>query len=114
MNPVWTLRALRWSYAAFISAASGIAIARSLHETGNSGHEGSFVFALAITELLAAVAFFAERIEIAACAVLLAVFVTATILSLQAGDFLAVLRFVYFAMTAVYIVHQRRNMTLAA
>lgn len=102
------LRSLRWAYVAFISAASGVAIAKGLHGTGEAKHAAFVVLALAIPELLAALSLLVERIEVAACGVLLLVYAAASVLSLVSGDFLAPLRFVYFAVTAVYIVYQNR------
>ena len=107
MNAVWMLRVLRWAYVAFISAASGMAV---VHGRGEGKHGASVVLALAIPELIAALAFLVEPIEVAACVVLLVVFAAAGILSLESGDFLAPLRFCYFAATAFYIVQARRNL----
>jgi hypothetical protein len=56
----YALRALRWSYCAFIAAAS-IAAA----------HGPKVIVALAVTETLAAIAFAIEPAEVIACAVLL-------------------------------------------
>lgn len=101
------LRILRGAYVAFIAAASGVAVDAAAHGSGETGH-GAHVM-LAIPELLAALAFLVEPVEIAACGVLLLVYAAASVLSLQAGDLLALLRFVYFAVTAVYIVHEHRS-----
>ncbi len=111
MNAVWRLRSLRWAYVAFIAAASGVAVSAGAHGTGEARHGANIVLALAIPELLAALAFLIEPIEIAACSVLLLVYAAAIALSLESGDFLAPLRFGYFAVTAVYIVHEHHSAT---
>jgi hypothetical protein len=110
LNAVWRLRILRWAYVVFISAASGAAIAKGLHGSGEARHDATVVLAVAIPELLAALALLVEQIEIVACGVLLLVYAAASILSLEAGDVLAPFRFVYFAATAAYIVHEHRSM----
>jgi hypothetical protein len=100
---------LRWSYVAFIAGASGVAANASAHGMGEGRHGASGVLALAIPELLAALAFLVERIEVAACAVLLLIYAAATVLSLESEDGLALLRFFFFAVTAFYIVRAHRN-----
>jgi hypothetical protein len=72
------------------------------------------VLLLAISEMLAALAFLIEPIEIAACAMLLLVFVAATALSIALADYLAPLRFIFFAVAAAYIVAARRMITAPA
>lgn len=114
MKPIWALRSLRWSYVAFIAAASSVAVAAGAHGTGEGRHHASLVLALAIPECIAALAFLLERFEVAACAVLVAIYMIATGLSLEAGDFLAVLRFVFFGVSAVYIVQAHRGLTARA
>lgn len=109
MKQVWMLRALRWSYAAFIMASSAVTAHAALLGGSEAHHGGSFVLALATIEFVAAIAFLAERIEIAACAVLLAVFAVAAVLSITVGDYLAPLRFLYFGATAVLIVVSGRQ-----
>ncbi|HXC56905.1 MAG TPA: hypothetical protein VNU97_16520 [Rhizomicrobium sp.] len=112
MNAKWTLRGLRYAYVAFIAAASGAALDGAREGTGH--HGAHLVLALAGPELLAALAFLAEPIEIAACAVLLLVYLAAAALSVASGDWLAPLRFAYFAVTAVFIVlAHRREKALA-
>ena len=109
MNSVWALRTFRWTYVAFIAAASGVAVHAGLLGMGEARHGAHTVLALAIPEVVAALAFLIEPIELAACAVLLLIYAAATVLSLAASDFLAPLRFLYFAATAVFIVHQHRR-----
>jgi hypothetical protein len=96
------LRALRWTYATFIVATSA---ATAL--TG--GHQHHIGLMLAVPECLAALAFLFDAVEVAACAVLLLVFTAASVLSLVFGDYLAPLRFLYFAVTAVVIVIANRR-----
>jgi hypothetical protein len=109
MNEVWMLRTLRWAYVAFIAAASGVAVYAGALGTGQAKHGPYIVLALAIPELLAALAFLVEPLEVAACAVLLFIYAAATALSLASGDFLAPLRFLYFAATAIFIVQGHRG-----
>jgi hypothetical protein len=87
------LRGLRWSYSTFISAAS-IAAA----------HGPKVIVALAVTETLAAIAFAIEPAEVCACGVLLLVYCVAGIVSAVSGDWVAILRFIFYAVTATYIV----------
>ena len=110
MSEVWFLRLLRWAYVAFIAAASGVGIQAGLQGSGEGSHSAHTVLALAVPELLAAFAFLVERIEFGACGVLLLVYAAATVLSLASGDFVAPLRFFYFAITAIYIVHAHGNL----
>jgi hypothetical protein len=105
---VWRLRILRWAYVGFIAAASGVAVYAAAHGTGDARHGTKIVLALAIPELLAALMFLVEPLEIAACGMLLLVYAAASVLSLETGDILAPWRFVYFAATAAYIVHEHR------
>ena len=108
MSDRWTLRALRYAYVAFIAAASAATLRAALGGPGE-GHLGAHaVLALAGPELLAALAFLIEPIELYACGVLLLVYLAATALSIAAGDYLAPLRFLYFAVTAIVIVMTRR------
>ena len=109
MNPAWLLRSLRWSYVTFIAGASGVAANAAAHGTGEAKHGASIVLALAIPELIAALALLVERIEVAACSVLLLVYAAAAVLSFESGDHLAPLRFLFFAVTALFIVLARRN-----
>jgi hypothetical protein len=108
MSDLWLLRALRWSYVAFITAAS-VAALRSVVQGGGESHHGAHVLALAGVEALAAAAFLIEPIELIACSVLLLVYLAATALSVAAGDLLAPLRFCYFAATAIFIVLAHRK-----
>jgi hypothetical protein len=106
---LWALRSLRWAYVAFIAAASAAAIQSGLRGAGEGSHSGHFVLALAIPELVAALAFLVEPLEVVACGVLLVVYVVAGAVSLASGDYLAPLRFLYFAATAVLIVSAQRH-----
>lgn len=102
MSEVWGLRGLRWSYCAFIAWASVQTFlnARTAHDV--------HALILSSVEVAAIVAFLFVPLEVAACAVLLAVYAIATALTLaEHGDM--PLRFVYFAMTAVYIVSARHG-----
>ncbi len=109
MTPAWPLRLLRWAYVAFIAAASGVALAHGLQGSGESRHSAVFVVVLAGAELAGALAFLIEPVEIAAAALLVAVYVVAAFVSATSADYLALPRFTYFAATAVAIVVVRRR-----
>ncbi|MBL6852079.1 MAG: hypothetical protein ISQ86_01730, partial [Alphaproteobacteria bacterium] len=85
------------SFALFIAGSSAVTAV-------NPGHQHHVALALAVPEFVAALAFLFRPIERAACAVLLLVFASALVVSIALGDYLAPLRFGYFAMTAVFIV----------
>ena len=110
VTEVWMLRTLRFVYVAFIAAASGVAIRASLHGAGEAGHGTRVVLILALVELIAALAFLVDRIEVAACTLLILTYATAAISSVESADFLAPLRFAYFAATAIYLVKARRRL----
>lgn len=97
----WPLRALRWSYCAFIAWAS-----LQTFLFGRSSHD---VHALVLSsiELLAIAAFLFEKIERPAGAVLIGVYAIAAVLTSLEGE--VPLRFVYFAATAFYIAYSPRE-----
>jgi hypothetical protein len=100
----FALRALRWSYCAFIAAAS-IAAAQSALHGYREGTPGSrIILALAVTETMAAIAFALEPVEVIGCAALLLVYCVAGVVSAVSGDWVAILRFIFYAVTAAYIV----------
>jgi len=111
MSDVWALRALRWAYVAFIAAASGVAIAQGLRGVGEAAHSGHVVLALAIPELIAALLFLVEPLEVLSAAALVLIYLAAAALSLAGGDLLAPLRFLYFAATAIAVIvlHRARR-----
>jgi len=97
MNQAWALRGLRWSYCAFIAWAS-------LQTFLQSRLERDFhALILSSVEIAAIAAFLFAPLEIIACVVLLVVYAIAAALTLAAHHDMP-LRFVYFAMTAIYIV----------
>jgi hypothetical protein len=108
------LRGLRWSYCVFIAAASITAAASTLHGL----HEGSLhpqmILALAGTEAVAAVALAIEPIEVIACAVLLVVYLIAAVVSVFSADLTGVLRFIFYAAAATYIVLASRTNKVAS
>lgn len=101
MSDVWALRLFRAIYCAFIVFSSVTTIMKA------SG-ESHAVYALAVPEILAALAFLIVPFEIAACAVLLIVYAAAAALSIASGD-LFPLRLLYYAATAVFIVSANRR-----
>ena len=104
MTPRWILRGLRWSYCVFITAASMATAESALQGHGEGSHGPNLIMALATTETVAALAFAIEPIQLFACGVLLAVYTIAGVVSVVSADWLAVLRFVFYAATAIYIV----------
>ena len=114
MSTAWPLRTLRWTYVAFIAAASAMAI-RSAHAGAGEGHHpAGFVLFLAVPELIAAVALLVRPVERFACAVLVAVYVAAGVVSATSGDIVAPLRFLYYAATAIVIVAAGRDRSTGA
>jgi hypothetical protein len=103
------LRALCWSYCAFIAAASIAAVQSALHGYMEGRRGPRMILALAVTETIAAIAFAIEPVEVIACAVLLLVYCIAGVVSAVSGDWLAILRFIFYAVTAVYIVLATRS-----
>jgi hypothetical protein len=109
MSPRWTLRGLRWSYCAFIAGASSIAMRSAMQGHGEGSHGAQMILALAATETIAALALLLEPVELIACAVLLIVYAIAGVLSILSADWLAVLRFIFYGVTATYIVITHRK-----
>jgi hypothetical protein len=98
------LRALRWSYCAFIAAASITAAQSALHGHREGAQGPQFVLALGVTETMAAIAFAIEPVEVIGCAALLLVYCVAGVVSAVSADWVAILRFIFYAVTAAYIV----------
>jgi hypothetical protein len=107
VNSPWPQRTLRWTYVAFICAASGLAIQSALGGAGEGRHAPRIVLVLAVPELLAAAALLIRPAERVACAALLAIYAVAGIVSVTSGDLLAPLRFLYYAATAISVVTLR-------
>lgn len=103
MNWLWTVRLLRWSYAAFIAQAS----ATTFFAPGHAGHAGLVVRILAGSEFLAAAIFALGIADRAACAVLLVIYAIATVLSVADAEW--PLRFFYYAATALLITQAARQ-----
>jgi hypothetical protein len=106
VSETWALRLLRWSYCAFIAWASvrTFVEARAEHDF--------HPLVLSGVEIAAIAAFLFTPLETIACAVLLVVYAIAAVLTMAAHEDLP-LRFVYFAMTAVYIVIAGQRRTVA-
>lgn len=100
----WALRALRWSYCAFIAWASW-----QTFQSAHSGHE-HHAFILSGIELIAIIAFLFERFELPAAIVLIGVYTSATVITTLEGQ--VPIRFIFFAVTAFYIVYSRRVMKI--
>jgi hypothetical protein len=98
----WALRALRWSYCAFIAWASW-----QTFQSAHFGHEHHALI-LSSIELIAIIAFPFERSELPAAVVLIGVYAIAAVITML--DEQVPIRFVFFAVTAFYIVYSRRVM----
>jgi hypothetical protein len=109
ISPRWMLRGLRWSYCAFITAASIATAESALHGQGEGSHGSLMIVALASTETLAALALAIEPAELVACGVLFLVYSIAGVVSVLSADWKAVLRFIFYAVTAIYIVFASRS-----
>lgn len=103
MSWVWTVRLLRWSYAAFIAQASAV----TFFAPGHGGHAGLVVRILAGSEFLAAAVFALAIADRTACAVLLVVYAIATALSVADAEW--PLRFFYYAATAILVTQAVRQ-----
>jgi hypothetical protein len=104
MSARWELRGLRWSYCAFIALASVAAAKSALHGLGEGSDSSQVILALATTETIAALALAIQALEVIACAVLLLIYSIAGVVSVLSADWLAVMRFVCYGVTATYIV----------
>ena len=91
----WSLRALRWSFCAYIAWSSLQTFAGA--RTGHDLH----ALLLSGAELLAIAAFLFEWSALPACIALVAIFAIAAVLTALEGQ--TPLRFLYFAATAVHI-----------
>lgn len=102
----WSLRALRWSFCAYIAWAS--------LQTFMGARTGHDLHALVLSgaELLAIAAFLFERSALPACMALVAIFAIAAVLTTLEGQ--TPLRFLYFAATAVHIALAQRAPTRLA
>ena len=96
MSVAWPLRALRWSFCAFIVFASA-----QTSPAGLRGHGGAHHLALSGVELVAAMALLIPRLALAATIGLCAVFAIAAVLTVAAGEL--PLRFGYYAATAILL-----------
>lgn len=113
MSAVWQVRTFRWIYVAFILQASVNTALTGLHGAHEASHGPAVLLVLAGCEIVAALAFLVEPIERIACAGLLAVYATATVLSLHDGD-IAVLRFAFYGAAALFVVATRARLRAAA
>jgi len=107
MSGALGLRLLRLSYCAYIAWAS----LRTLFEA--NVHRDVPALVLSAVELAAIAAFLFACLEMVACAVLLAVYAVAAAMTLVAQQDLP-FRFIYFAMTAIYIATAGRKSILPA
>lgn len=96
----WPLRALRWSFCAYIAWSSLQTFASA--RTGHDAH----ALVLSGAELIAVTAFLFDRTALAAGVALVAIFAIAAALTTLEGQ--VPLRFLYFGATAVYIALARR------
>jgi hypothetical protein len=104
MSQRWMLRGLRWSYCVFIAAASITTAESALGGQGEGSASPQIILALASIEAFAALALAIEPVELVACSALLLVYSIAGVVSALSADWEAVLRFVFYAATAIYIV----------
>jgi hypothetical protein len=94
------LRALHWSFCAYIAWASLQTFAQA--RTGHDLH----AIILSAAELLAIAAFLFARLALPACMALVAIFGLAAVITALQGQ--APVRFLYFAATAIYIAMAQR------
>jgi predicted metal-binding membrane protein len=100
MTPTWTLRLLRWSYCAFIAWASAQTFLSAL------GAHDLHAKLLSGVEMAAITALLFPPIELVAAAVLLIVYAIASVLTVLSGE--PPVRFVFYGVTALYIVWASR------
>ena len=82
MSPCWALRGFRWSYCAFIAAASLIAAQSALQGHAEGAHGAHFVLILAAAETIAALTLILEPAELIAGAALLLIYAIAGAISI--------------------------------
>jgi hypothetical protein len=108
------LRGLRWTYCVFVAAASIAAAASALHGLHEGTHHPQMILALASTETVAVLALAIEPIEVIGCAGLLVVYLIAGVVSAFSADLIGVLRFIFYAAVATYIVRASRMNKVAS
>jgi hypothetical protein len=96
VRAAWALRALRWSFCAFIVFAS---VQTFMSAPGGRG--GVPHLALSGVEIAAALALLVPRLAVAASLALCAVFAIAAVLTFAGGE--APLRFAYYGATAILL-----------
>lgn len=96
MSGAWALRALRWSFCAFIVFASAQTLMAAL-----GGHGGVHHLALSGVEIAAALALLFPRLAVAASVALCTVFAIAAVLTVADGE--APMRFAYYGATAILL-----------
>jgi hypothetical protein len=101
INSPWPLRALRWSFCAFIVYASVQTFWAAWSGHGEPHHGRVGLLALSGVEAIAALALLVPRLAPVATWVLCAVFAIAAVLTIAAGE--APLRFAYYAATAILL-----------
>lgn len=92
---------LRWSYCAFIAWSSLQTFLQA------RGDHDPHALILSGVELIAIAAFLVPALDLVACTLLLIVYAIAFALTLGQGE--VPLRFIYFAMTAVYLAIRQRS-----
>jgi hypothetical protein len=106
VSGVWALRALRWSFCAFIVFASAQAFMAALAGDAEPHHLGAHaLLGLSGVEVLAALALLIPRLAVAAAVVLCMVFAIAAVLTVAGGA--VPLRFAYYAATAILLALAR-------
>jgi hypothetical protein len=114
MSPRWMLPGLRWTYCVFIAAASITAAASAQHGLHEGTNHPQVILALASTETVAVLALAIEPIQVIGCAGLLVVYLIAGVVSVFSADLIGVLRFIFYAAVAAYIVLASRTNQVAS
>jgi hypothetical protein len=96
VSGAWALRALRWSFCAFIVFAGAQTFTAALGGRGGVHH-----LALSGVEIAAVLALLIPRLAVAASLVLCAVFAIAAVLTFADGE--APMRFAYYGATAILL-----------
>jgi uncharacterized membrane protein len=100
VSGVWAVRALRWSFCAFIVYASAQSFVPAFAGRVDHRH-GHELLVLSGVEILAALALLIPRAAFAATIALCVVFAIAAVLTAASGE--VPLRFAYYAATAILL-----------
>ncbi|HEX4736453.1 MAG TPA: hypothetical protein VH331_02720 [Allosphingosinicella sp.] len=103
MSPQRTLFGFRLVYVLFIAVASAQTALAGWRGESEGGHAPVHLIVLGSVEIVGAILFLWRKTQLAGTVILLVVYALATLLTLAEGG--NPLRFLYFAATALFILH---------